>query len=363
MPRFCPHERNGPVAAERHGWCLPTRRRAAHHRDRLDHEHTRNGVMDDMNMQRLMRRSTSIVIVIGSVTAGAAASAQSLPHKNWAVLTTTIPEDAVVVGKDTDGAPLYACVVVYNGTIQVGKTHNNWGTCAFGWNGAELQVRGGEILVTNWTYEASGVVPSGAAPTGWNLLSNLWPCRSYLANTPSLVPGYTYPGSTGCTIAYGGSTETPEYYYAMDNVFSMTSVSGNGTIPLGNLVGGHEADGTPLYMCSGNVSSNNTVPGKTRSDWAACNVASLGSEVATTPYSSLVPLYSPWNPYAYRTPYQPGVDADGTKLGICRVNYNGSIQVGKYHSGTSCDFTWGGREIYYTSVYEYLVINGETSIY
>jgi Protein of unknown function (DUF3421) len=125
-----------------------------------------------------------------------------------------------------------------------------------------------------------------------------------------------------------------------------------GAIPPGAIQGGYESGGEPLYVC--HVSYNDSVqPGKVRQGFGGCNFPFGGQEVTLPQYEVLVGTGFGWVPGSGGSipgrAVQGGYDVppQSPPLFVCQANYNGGVHPGKIRSDwTSCDISWGGREIF-----------------
>lgn len=129
--------------------------------------------------------------------------------------------------------------------------------------------------------------------------------------------------------------------------------------PAGAIRGGHEANGTPQYVCVAPFNGGRH-PGKTVN--GNCNIGWGGSEqvIPIPPAGYAIPVnYTPG--WVARSQGQAlpsnavllGYEANGTALFSCRAPYNGGLHLGKVVAG-NCNFGWGGREIVVPN-YEVLV--------
>ena len=91
----------------------------------------------------------------------------------------------------------------------------------------------------------------------------------------------------GCNIGWGGTEHTKvpnaRLYPTLDKA---VLPSPKGDLLSDAIEGGHESDGTPLYLCS--VDYKGAHPGKTREGFNGCNIGWGGKEISEKPFSILV---------------------------------------------------------------------------
>lgn len=277
----------------------------------------------------------TVAAVLVAVAGDRAASAGNLNYVGG-YFDGDLPFDAIQGGYDTDGATLYFCV---GGTVtpQPGKVNQNLGSCRWPYGGAEQVSEEYGVLVPHWE-SASGGRPAGS-PYRAGTDSDLTPlyfCRaSYLGG---LQPGKLRPGA-GCYIAYGGNEILLNNYDVLQDDMPMTL---NGD-DMKNIIGGYEADHSPLYLCVAHQ-----VPGKVVAD-GLCHFSYGGEEFSTQDYSRLDLRTT----NLARTPafdFVVGLDNPLTQpLYACTAyiaadRYN-SQQLGKYRQDFSdCHVAWGGNE-------------------
>lgn len=110
---------------------------------------------------------------------------------------------------------------------------------------------------------------------------------------------------------------------------------------------GRDTNGVPLYVCAADFNGTNQ-PGKIREGFDGCNFGYGGSEMTSATYSLMVGRANWAHASDGNVPsnaIQAGSERDGQALFVCRVNYEGSVQIGKVRPGFSgCNFGYGGRE-------------------
>jgi hypothetical protein len=260
---------------------------------------------------------------------------------NWSIINH--PFDSPVVGKDTDGAPLFACRGNYNGSLQVGKTRASWRYCDIGFNGSEVSVYPYESLVGGWVEETNGAVPSNALAFGTDGSGGptLYSCRAYIDNGYEL--GKVRPGFGGCFIPYNNSEISVSPYQVLTSALPFVTYSVSSAAPPSTaLIGGYDTDEEPLYACQA-FFQGGYIPGKTRTSWNNCDVSYGGTENHVSNYNVLIPQF--------KTPgtiFQAGTDVDGHPIGICQALAENGVQVGKYLAGNTCNFGYSGSEVVLT---------------
>ena len=121
----------------------------------------------------------------------------------------------------------------------------------------------------------------------------LYICRAVFEG--GVHPGKIRSDFGGCNVGWGGAEHTVSKYQTLVpySTINLTKASG-GHVPSNAIKGGHESDGTPLYLCSGEHMGG-THPGKTRDGFAGCNIGWGGKEVAINPYEILVKQSNIWD--------------------------------------------------------------------
>jgi hypothetical protein len=272
--------------------------------------------------------------------------------------STRQPFDRVVVGSDVGGKTLLSCRANYQGGVHPGKTRTDWNYCDIGWGGRERKVMPYETLVPAWIDATGGSVPPNALPFGTDGSGgpSLYACRGYpqgIDGVKGLQVGKVSPALGGCRVAWSAFEIGAPVYQVLTATIPVTIQSvKNAAPPSGALVGGYDANNQPLYVCQAEYGGG-LVPGKTRSDWKSCVIPLGGGVRYVSNYNVLVPSFKAPPPASM---FQAGWESNGTTLGVCRANYQNSMQVGKYltTSGTSCNFGFGTNEIRLTSGFEVL---------
>ncbi len=119
----------------------------------------------------------------------------------------------------------------------------------------------------------------------------------------------------------------------------------DGDAPSGSLLSGHEASGEKLYVCRANYNGG-THPGKARNAFGAWNIGWGGKEVPVKQYETYVIWQETKDGKVPSSAIVAGKESDGTKLYICRANYEGGVHSGKVRSEfRACNLSWGGKEV------------------
>jgi len=237
---------------------------------------------------------------------------------------------------------LSPCRADQGGGIHPGKIRPNWNACDIGYGGQEIMVPAYETLVSGWTDDAGGLVPSNALPFGTDGTTGqfLYSCRAQL-NGNDYQLGKVRPGLGGCFIPYGGQEVSVTQYQVLTAAIPLIADNRNGTHPFpSSVVGGYDSDGATLYVCQASFGGG-MVPGKTRADLTSCIVGWNGGEHYVSNYNVLVPSFQ--GPGQGQV-YPAGNESNGTTLGVCLADYQNSRQVGKF-VGSACNFGFGGAEV------------------
>jgi len=93
------------------------------------------------------------------------------PKAQWQPTTSTslVPKDAIIGGRDTDGAQIYVGRASHEGDLLPCKVIPSKKVAYVAYNGSEITKHNYEILVggdLQWTREKNGKVPQGAFPAG-----------------------------------------------------------------------------------------------------------------------------------------------------------------------------------------------------
>jgi hypothetical protein len=273
---------------------------------------------------------------------------------NWA---TGLSPDAVRVGTDGDGTPLYSCRAQIGNSITTGKTRHDWGVCDVSYGGVENSVANYQTLVPEWDSGTYGSIPTNAIPVGYENGMPIYACRAVIQGG-SLQVGKIRSGFAGCSYPYGGVEMNAVAYQVLSSAgrFAVNPIgvaAGTKVMPFDAILTGTDNGGGPLYSCTVAYQGTTQV-GKVAPGWGACDISWGGREisVANTPYSVLSANFVAPPLNGATLPFIGGTDANNAPLGICNVSYAGGIQVGKYVSSGACMFGYGGREISLTSGYQ-----------
>lgn len=269
-----------------------------------------------------------------------------------------IPTDAIAVGQEPDTfgnpLPLYHCRAPYGGGVQIGKIRPGFHGCNIGYAGKEITVASYEVLVPSWVSASAGSIPPHSPSLGLDLDGkHLYFCRA--SHGGGIHPGKIKSGFAGCHIGYGGQElELPNYEVLADVDDPVANpgigLQGGEFVPIeGFLIGGHEADGMPLYLCVGDLGSGNQVaqsPGKYKADWGMnCDITFGGRErLVREPPGGFVKLYG--TGIASGTIFFAGYESNGERLAPCLASYNNGVHPGKYSQALGgCHIAYGGKEI------------------
>jgi hypothetical protein len=256
--------------------------------------------------------------------------------------------DAIVLGTDSDGSPLFSCRAAYAGSIVPGKTRAGWGSCDVGYAGAENWVTTYQTLVPVWTNGTYGAIPDNAMPFGTENGNPLYVCRALDSHWTYQV-GKTGNGIQGCAYPYGGQEIVAPGYQVLSNKFEFDIgtqwVAPGAALPFNALRAGTDDNGAALYACIAPYNGD-MHPGKTQAGWGACDVSYGGQEiwVSGTNYQVLVPALSAPPVVAPNAMFVGGNESWGGSLGVCTAAYgtnNGqptSRQVGKLIASGACNF-------------------------
>ena len=159
----------------------------------------------------------------------------------WQVVHPT--GSLVVSGMDDNGQPLYLCATPYANGIQLGKVRSDFLGCDISYGGREVpNLTSFATFVQNWQINGQTNFCCGQIPIDQQIRGN----------------STTYPG---------GLWQSP-------------------------VIGGHEANGTILYLCGGWVPDLGIfVPGKISQALGTCSIALNGKEVLTASYELFMDAY------------------------------------------------------------------------
>ena len=136
--------------------------------------------------------------------------------QKWVKVTfgNEMPSDALVGGKDGDGADLIVAHANYLGNWHPGKTRKSWNNAHIEYGGKEFAVDNFEVLIGNdgfsWSGVSGGNMPANAVSGGQESQHTLFICRCEYQGTTQL--GKTWQGNTACNIGYGGNgVNVPTY--------------------------------------------------------------------------------------------------------------------------------------------------------
>ncbi|KAJ3239119.1 hypothetical protein HDU81_006450 [Chytriomyces hyalinus] len=239
-----------------------------------------------------------------------------------------LPSEAIPIGRDTDGSSLFATRAPWKGGLHVGKGRNNGG-CYISWGGKEILLG----------HEAEYEVLCG------------------LAEAIEWIP--------------------------QNGLVSAGLVSGNRLIQ-----GGHEENGTPLFVgfcetyfhgtqvgkCGPHISGVNYPYGGKECNSKQYKIAAYArvlemddttdaslvdsesaAEISTESISSGAPIVY-WRAGSKTLPHDAirlGRDVDGTPLYAGRAKVKGGgVQVGKIRGGEACYIPYGGRELTFKKGFE-----------
>jgi hypothetical protein len=279
----------------------------------------------------------------------------------------------VITDANPFGENLYVCRAGYGGGVHPGKLLPSMGGCIIGWGGAEILVSSYEVLTPLWNSVSDAQLEQNAVAGGFepapsrNVPLNTFPpdgptlfhCRGLVGG--GVHPGKIKPGIGGCFVPWGGreiaiavaqselqsSKSDPRLpaYWSHD----LGAGGAAGWIPTEAIVGGRDASGNPLYLCSGEYSGG-VHPGKTRPEFKGCYISWGGKEISTRSYRVLMPS---WGSDVSRA-MLAGSQANGEPLYVCRAEYGGDRHLGKSSPTLgACSIGWGGNEV---AVFPYEVL-------
>lgn len=127
-----------------------------------------------------------------------------------------VPRGAMVVGAESNGAPLYLCVAAYAGGEHPGKIRPGFSGCNIGYGGREVTVSSYDVAMgqARWVPASGGQVPDSALSAAAEASGEaLYFCRGWYAG--GTHPGKIRPGFRGCNIGYGGAEVTLNEYEVM----------------------------------------------------------------------------------------------------------------------------------------------------
>jgi hypothetical protein len=276
----------------------------------------------------------AILVALGGGRVAGAADANWAPGKNGHK-----PYDAIQGGTDTDKSPLFFCRAYESADFQSGRLNPALGTCNFASGGQEITSTAYEVLVPHWAAASGGQVPVGSFQAGTDIDgAPLYFCRGRYQG--GVQPG-KLKAEAGCYIGYGGEEIQLNDYQAMqDDLPIRTDLKHSGYA----LIGGIEANRNPLPLCIATY-GNSVQPGRVASD-GRCHFSYGGSEVVTSDYNDIIPNLTHSAANA-ALDFVVGDDTNRPPVYACTIDYNGSIQLGKYRTdfGNSCHVGYGGSEV------------------
>ncbi|MBI5516716.1 MAG: DUF3421 domain-containing protein [Deltaproteobacteria bacterium] len=125
--------------------------------------------------------------------------------------------------------------------------------------------------------------------------------------------------------------------------------SAKGTVPKGSLEGGHESDGTPLYVVRA-AHGDGVHPGKVNPNSRGAFIAWGGEEVLLSSYDVLQDDGGvAWRPARHGDipgdAFEVGQESDGTPLYVARASWEGGLHPGKIRDGfRGVHLSYGGGE-------------------
>jgi hypothetical protein len=272
-----------------------------------------------------------------------------------------IPTDAVIAGTDNDGAPLYACRAAWGSGLHLGKMRAGWPGCDIPYGGREVSVPNYQVLAPSWVAASNGAIPEGAIQSGVDAGGQpLYICRDHF-NANDLHPGKIRAGFPGCKIGYGGHEYDRLNYEVLVSRWAAGWKDSTGQqLPRANpdaLIGGHEQDGTPLYLCRAHYQQ--IQPGKFRPGFESCKFPWAGGETDQSNYygtlywDSLSPTWqAASNGQVPPNAVAQGNDNDGTPFFACRAYVGSGLHPGKIRKDwRGCDVPHGGTEVTQSSYF------------
>lgn len=133
----------------------------------------------------------------------------------------------------------------------------------------------------HWVHASHGAIPPHAVEGGRLFGQPLYVCQGNYNN--SVHPGKVINGH--CSIPYGGSEINLSHYRVLVGHGLQWRSIPHRKIPYRGVVGGHEADGTPIYVCrvyhAGAYHPGKTYDGK-------CDISSGGLEFGQSDFETLI---------------------------------------------------------------------------
>ncbi|KAJ3023898.1 UNVERIFIED_CONTAM: hypothetical protein HDU68_008422 [Siphonaria sp. JEL0065] len=296
-----------------------------------------------------------------------------------------VPPDAIPIGRDSDGAPLFASRALYQGGVHVGKARNGSG-CYIPFGGKEIELKDSEqydVLcgITSgieWvpandklttSLVSTGRVIEGGRETSGDLLF-IGVCDTYFHGSQV---GKCGPHLAGLHYSYGGKeVRVSQYRVALHAAPSQEDVptyepvnpgsiywrvaSVKQGVPAGAIRMGRDSDGAPLYVGRAKVKNGGIQVGKVRLD-TGCYIAFGGNELqfkkdfevlcGDANLINLVEMEGTigLGKLADLKPIEAGHEENGMPLYISILEAFGSIQIGKCSPTLNgCHFSYGGKE-------------------
>jgi|RhiMetdeSRZDD1v2_1073273.scaffolds.fasta_scaffold156238_4 hypothetical protein len=199
-----------------------------------------------------------------------------------------------------------------------------------------------------------GAVKSGTEQNNINAGVNLYVCR--VAFQGGVHPGKLIDSSwRRCNFGWGG-----DEWYSLSYEVLIDNGTWNTGSPSGALIGGHEADGAPLYICRATV----TVDGIDHGTASGKLVGNIGAQVCSIGYGGAERTFSPYmlfyeTPEVKPTPTFGNVDAfividvyNGPNCGTGRFWLEGQPQEvsGQYSAGSYPGFGHCSYRAFFTNV-------------
>ena len=141
-----------------------------------------------------------------------------------------------------------------------------------------------------WVDCVSGIVPSNSPVVGGNDVNGepIYVCRA--VHNRDTIPGKMVPSHRVGYVAYDGKEHAHQNYQVLTNPNHACLAwvpASSGQIPTGALLGGEQADGTPLYIGRAYHHSS-LIVGKVHPRHHVLYVPFAGSEIAIKSYEVLV---------------------------------------------------------------------------
>jgi hypothetical protein len=193
---------------------------------------------------------------------------------------------------------------------------------------------------------SGGAIPTNATNKGAHGVSKfgnpgapLYFCRADLGGWKGVQLGSLAPGSSGCLIPYGGTTQNKSTYEVLVDLspnrlpLTTANVSSGGSIPFDALAGGYDTDGLPLYYCQASYGGA-VVPGKTAPKFGSCDIPWQGSEIYVPSYQVLVPLWKDTSLAAFTFPAYTYPNLAKIHVGRATPTGSSSLFPGRYSPST-----------------------------